>query len=651
LETEIASKNGANGSSSRYSFGEFEVDAAERTCLRSGETVPLTGKVFDVLLAFVESPNRLLTKDDLMERVWRDEFVEEGNLARNISTLRKALGDNNREHKIIATVQGRGYRFLPEVSKRSDDDPDVDPTAAAAIATASAEIRSGRSVDKTPVRWILLTVMGLTLVTAAWFGSARLLRPVAQIKTLAVLPLRGIDPNDNYLGIGIADAVIRRISSSGQMIVRPTSAVLHYLERDTDSLAAARELNADAILEGNVQRSGDTLRVSVNLLRTADGISIWNESFDLRTEDIFRVQDEVATRVADKLKIRLNAADLSNTDKYPVDQRAYEYYLKGMFALDAKGFDRDSMPQMLNTISLFQQAIEIDPNYAMAHGELANSYAWMALFGQPEEPKWVDLARSEIAAAEKLDPNVAESHIASGLLAWSVYGGHDSENAIKEFRLAKQLNPSYAGADLIALYGHVGLDEQAAKELNRGLSIDPTSRTLNGLSLILPRLRGDADAWFAEWQKNNSGSRPVADVWYLLRKGRLEDAKKVLDFKDPRDDPNDPHEMSFQALYLAQAGKFQEAEALVPLFLAKLNPKDESFHHMTYNAACVYALDANAAEAVKRLRETANTGYPNYPLFAADHYLDRIRQSPEFIQFLAEQKTQWERFEQEFTDQ
>jgi Flp pilus assembly protein TadD len=171
------------------------------------------------------------------------------------------------------------------------------------------------------------------------------------------------------------------------------------------------------------------------------------------------------------------------------------------------------------------------------------------------------------------------------------------------------------------------------------------------LSLILPRLRGDADAWFAEWQKNNSGSRPVADVWYLLRKGRLEDAKKVLDFKDPRDDPNDPHEMSFQALYLAQAGKFQEAEALVPLFLAKLNPKDESFHHMTYNAACVYALDADAAEAVKRLRETANTGYPNYPLFAADHYLDRIRQSPEFIQFLAEQKTQWERFEQEFTDQ
>jgi hypothetical protein len=169
--------------------------------------------------------------------------------------------------------------------------------------------------------------------------------------------------------------------------------------------------------------------------------------------------------------------------------------------------------------------------------------------------------------------------------------------------------------------------------------------------MILPYLQGDADAWFAEWQKRNSGSKPVANVWYLLRKQRLEEAKKVLDYKDPRDDPNDPHEMSYMALYLAQTGKFQEAEALIPVFVGKVNRHDESFHHVAYNAACVFAMDGNAGDAVKWLREAANSGFPNYPLFTRDPLLDRIRQSPEFIQFLAEQKAQHERFQQEFADQ
>ena len=649
LETLNSSKNGSAGNGARYAFGEFEVDAAERRCFRSGEAIPLTGKVFDILLVLVENPDRLLSKDDLIERVWNDEFVEEGNLARNISTLRKALGDNGKEHKYIATIQGRGYRFLPEVTKRYSAESE-NAAAAVGVQPSNGEIPKRESLQKPSLRWVLLIVAGLTLLTAAWFGTERIFKPADQIRSLAVLPLRGIDPNDNFLGVGIADSVIRHISSSGQVRVRPTSAVLHYLNQDVDTLAAARELNVDAIIEGTVQRAGDKLRVSVNLIRSSDASSIWNDSFNMRAADIFQIQDEVATQVADKLKIQLGSSTLASGNKYPVDQRAYELYLKGIFRLDTKGFGKDSVPQMLNTIDLFQQAIALDPNYAMAHGQLAYSYTWMAVFLQPDDQKWVDLAREEIAAAEKLDPNVAEAHIANGLLSWSIYGGYNSEDAIKEFRLAKQLNPDYAGEDLVALYGHVGLEEQAAKELNRGLSIDPTSQALNGLTLILPYFRGDADAWFDEWQKKNSGSRPVANVWYLLRKGRFEDAKKVLDFKDPREDPNDPHETSYLALYMAQTGRFQEAEALIPVFLAKLNRHDESYHHLTYNAACIYALDGNAAEAVTRLRETANSGFPNYPLFARDHLLDRVRQSPEFDQFLAEQKAQWERFQQEFAD-
>lgn len=648
METGNNIKNGALRSGYTYAFNEFEIDSAERICARSGVSVPLTGKVFDLLMVLVENPNRLLGKDELIERVWRDEFVEEGNLARNISTLRKALGDNGKDHKYIATVQGRGYRFLPEVSKKSPVEFES-AASASALPEINSEIRKDEPTSRASLRWVLLIVAGLTLLSAAWFGGERLLRPDNHIKTLAVLPLRGIDPNDNYLGVGIADAVIRRISNSGQMTVRPTSAVLHYLNQDADTLAAARELDADAILEGNVQRTGDRLRISVNLLKTSDGSSIWNESFEMRSDDIFRIQDEVAAQVADKLKVRLNAADLSNIGKYPVDQRAYEFYLKGLFSLDQRGFDSDDLQHMLNTIDLFQQAIVIEPKYAMAHGQLAYSYVWMALFVQPNERKWADLAQQEIALSEQLDPNVAEAHIASGLLYWSSYGGYQTEAAIKELRLAKRLNPSYVGDDLCALYGHIGLDEMAAKELNRGLSIDPTSQTLNGLTAILPYLRGDADAWFAVNPKRNLEERGLAP-WYLLHKGSLERAQQILEERWSHSPARTDYLMQ-RSLLLALQGKYSEATALSTSTMSVAQHNNENYHHAAYYAACVFAVDGKSSDAVKWLRETANTGYPNYGLFARDPFLDRIRQSPEFIQFLSEQKAQWERFQQEFSDQ
>jgi len=420
------------------------------------------------------------------------------------------------------------------------------------------------------------------------------------------------------------------------------------VNQETDTLGAARELNADAVMEGTVQRFGETMRVSVNLLRTSDGKSIWNESFDMRADDIFRIQDEVAQQVAEKLRVRLGPSGQMTAGKYPVDQRAYEFYLKGMFSLDGRGFNKDSMPQMLNTIDLFQQAIAVDPNYAMAHGQLAFSYAWIAMFVQPEEPKWVDLAREEVTAAEKLDPDVAEAHVANGLLFWSAYGGFKSEDAIKEFRLARQLNPGYLGADLIALYGHVGLDDQAIKELNRGLTADPTSQDLNGLRVILPYLRGDVDGWYATNPGHPVEERGFAP-WYFLHKGNLDSAQKVIEAQ-AKDNPEDYHLLMLRALLMALKGNTAEADAQASFVFPKVPHNNESYHHQTYLLACIKAIEGNSAEAVKWLRETANTGYPNYPLFARDPFLDRIRSTPEFIRFLEEQKAQHDRFEQEFGD-
>src|SRR4029077_10110531 len=222
--------------------------------------------------------------------------------------------------------------------------------------------RHKRGVGATLATLVLVSVMAMVIY--GW----RLEHPASidqtRIKSLAVLPLKSFDTGENYLGVGIADAIIRRTSQSGELTVRPTSAVLKYLKVDTDSLEAARQLNADAVLEGNTQRTGDRLRVSLNLLRASDGVSLWTDSFEMPATDIFAIQDKVAQRVATRLELHLDSTQQAGLNsRYPTSPIAYEFYVKGTFSLDERGYGDDGKPQMQTTIGFFKKAIEADPNY------------------------------------------------------------------------------------------------------------------------------------------------------------------------------------------------------------------------------------------------------------------------------------------------
>jgi len=645
LENANNGKSGASTNGHLYVFGDFEIDPANRTCLRGGELVPLTGRVFDILVVFAENPGRLLEKDELIEKVWHGDAVEDGNLARNVSTLRRALGDDSREHKYIATVQGHGYRFIANVAEveTGANTEDTEETAVVPqIEETPKPIGPGRSSRK----WLWLIPSASLLFAAVWIVKERSLPPTKQITSLAVLPLKSLDASENFLGAGIADAVIRRISQTGQLTVRPTSAVLHYIKENTDALAAARELNADAVLEGTVQRADERLRVSVNLLRTGDGASLWTDSFDLPATDIFVMEDKVAQQVATHLRLHLDSARQATMyARYPTSPIAYEFYIKGIFSLDERGYGEEGMPQMETTVGFLKKAIEVDPNYALAHAQLGFAYVWTALFIRPEDPNWANLAKEEVGRSQKLDSNLAETHLANAMLLWSGYDGFQNDAAIRELLLAKQLNPNSGHGELAAIYQHIGLEDEASHELQRALDIDPTSQSLKDLTVFLPYLRGEADEWFSAYQKLSPGG----DVgpWYLLRKGRVDDANKVIDERLSRN-PENYETLMQQALLLALKGDFRVAEARVPGIIAKIQLNDESHHHFTYDAACIFALAGKSGEAVKWLRETAARGFPNYPLFERDHYLDRIRQAPEFVQFMADEKDRWEEYQREF---
>ena len=185
---------------------------------------------------------------------------------------------------------------------------------------------------------VLAALLIAGAIGAVWYWRPRpASSSTTTARSLAVLPLKSLDAGDNYLGLGIADAVIRRTSQTGGMIVRPTSAIQRYMAEDLDALTAARQLSTDIVLEGSVQRAGERLRVSVNLLRVGDGASLWAESFELRTTDIFEIQDRVAREVASHLQLRIDPAQQARLGRRPTTSpQAYEYYMRGLHRLDQR---------------------------------------------------------------------------------------------------------------------------------------------------------------------------------------------------------------------------------------------------------------------------------------------------------------------------
>ena len=493
----------------------------------------------------------------------------------------------------------------------------------------------------------VVTLMVTALAYALLFRGAPAAAP-AEIKSLAVLPLKSIggQVGDDYLGLGIADTIITKVSQVGELRVRPTSAVRRYVNQEIDALEAARQLKVDSVLDGTVQRVGDRLRVNVNLLRVDDGALLWSDSFNVSFADIFAIQDELSRQVASRLRFNLSAPEAARLAKrYTWSPEAYEYYLKGTYSFDKGKTAVFSRTEIATAIALFKKAIEIDSKYALAHAQLAHCYAWMALFIELENPAWIGRARQALSQAETLDPQLAEVHVVRYDILWSAYEGFNIEGAIRELQLALQLNPNsgLAHGELGILYYHLGLEEPGLRELQRALEIDPTSEMYQNRLVQAYETLGRYDEAIAASQRffNRLGP-PIALLW----KDRLADAARSIEEALARN-PNDLFTRSAHARLLALKGAFQEAEA-DELAILKEAGNNRAYHHLTYDLAAVYALAGKSKEAIAWLKKTVDLGMPNYPLFARDPHLDRIRKEPAFVQFMTELKTRWDNYQREF---
>jgi DNA-binding winged helix-turn-helix (wHTH) protein/TolB-like protein/tetratricopeptide (TPR) repeat protein len=585
-----------------YEFGDFWLDTGKRLLRQlDGTPVPLTPRVFETLLYMVEHQGIVLDKERLMEAVWPDSIVEENNLSQNISTLRRIFGETPGSHSYIVTVPGRGYRFVAEVTQQTDDGS-ATVQAEQATTPTSPENRIGMATAKDRQRLLgkiggplALAVLGVILLAAAVISRGPIVRwlekdrvgnaapptspgAVAErVHSVAVIPFEplGQNLNDELLGLGMADAVIGRMSNLKQLVVLPTSAVSKYNGPASDPLAAGRALHVDAILTGSIQRSGDQVRATVQLVQVASGRTIWSEKFDQTFTDIFDIQDSIADSVVRSLAPNLTTDEQKQLRKhYTTNPSAYESYLMGLYF-----WNKRSKDGLEKAIDYFGQAIARDPNFALAYALMSDCYYLQRYYGYDRRPDRLQNAKAAAERALLLDDSIAEAHVAAAMAQLYQKGDRvakeaDHQAAMNSIRRALELNPNLAIAHQRYAWClcAAGQLNEAVREMRRAQELDPLSQTNNtalGMVLVFSRQYRDALSYCykaAELAPNEAIIQENVAFAYALNgmyQQAIEHYRKVSELNpDSKGDA-----LAWVATVLVSAGRKPEADLMMPEIL------------------------------------------------------------------------------------
>jgi TolB-like protein/DNA-binding winged helix-turn-helix (wHTH) protein len=427
-----------------YAFGPFQLDPAQRLLFRDDGVVPLTPKALDTLLVLVENRGQLLTKDELLERVWPGTFVEEVTLAKNISTLRKALGEPPEGGEYIETHSKRGYRFVAEVHA-IEREASAAPSASPAETPAPAAAPSAR-----PPAWrvsaAVLAAVLLVTGAALWYRGRSLATPANGKIMLAVLPFENLsgDPAQEYFSSGLTEEMITQLGrlDPGRLGVIARTSAMQYKDAHKDVRQIGSELGVDYLLEGSVRREGNRVRISAQLIQVRDQSHQWAADYDRDLRDILALQSEVAGAIAQQIRLQLTPeqhARLQNART--LNAEAYESYLKGRFF-----WNKRTVEGHQKAIEYFQKAVALDPNYAQAYAGLADAYALLGSWANPVMPRGEAMGQARAAAqkALSLDDSLSDAHASLGFV--KMHYDWDFAGAEKEFQRAIALNPGYATA-------------------------------------------------------------------------------------------------------------------------------------------------------------------------------------------------------------
>jgi DNA-binding winged helix-turn-helix (wHTH) protein/tetratricopeptide (TPR) repeat protein len=484
-----------------YRFKSFRLDVGERLLLRDEAALPLTPKAFDVLTVLVERAGHLVEKDELLKLVWTDSFVEEVNVARIVHMLRKTLGEDENGNKFIETVAKKGYRFVAEVSevneqitrksvnngegfsvaeefpetiggeKKSENEFQAAPSAIITTKTRSV------SEPKQPMRVILfsvgfLTAIGLLLLLSFNYQSGSF-NNTNKLRSIAILPIMPINAanRDELYEIGIADSLIHQLSATKSFYVRPLSATRQYTVVTQDPVAAGKEQKTDYVLASNYQLADGRIRVTAQLINVATGQAEETYKSEKDASRIFAAQDAIASDIGNFLFARFAAVPNKTTARRGTDnEEAYRLYLHGK-NLTARRNQADAK----KAIEYFEQAVRLDPNYALAFAGIAHAYSAIGTLGGFQIQREVyEKAHAALNKAAELDAESADVYAIRGELKLKEWDFTGAENDLKK-AIELEPNNDLARSDYAMWLSHHGRFDESLAEIEIALEIDPNS--------------------------------------------------------------------------------------------------------------------------------------------------------------------------------
>jgi TolB-like protein/DNA-binding winged helix-turn-helix (wHTH) protein/TPR repeat protein len=615
-----------------YRFGQFALDSRKRTVSRADSPVSLTPKAFDVLLFLVQNPNRLVTKEELLQAVWGDAFVEEGNLTQYISHLRKALGDNSEETRLIVTISRKGYQFTADVTVAEVADTAIQAavqvsTAESSLADTQPALRSpaDEAVPKAPKNWRKAAFVGASAVLlvvvcfASWRHFSGMSPPKSQKIMLAVLPFENLtgDPNKEYLADGLTEETISQLGrlNPEELGVIARTSVMGYKHKDERLDQIGRDLSVQYVLENSLRESGNHIRLTAQLIQVKDQTQLWSQNYDYPVNDILNIEDNVAKAVAHEIRVRLTSKQQAElAQSHPVNPEAFDAYLQGYYF-----FERNTNKDTEMAAKYYERATQLDPSYSLAWVGLSRVRNWQANTGVIPAREGRRLAREAVERALALNPNLAEAHAQMGRIKRQV--DFDWAGADASIQRAIALEPGDSDIVRQAAYSAalLGRFEEALPWARQAIDLDPLNADSWECLAETEFFMGQLDKAAADGKK---GLELSPDAWpgpillsqiYVMR-GRPQDALSEIELVLYPSIRAFLYPIAYQAL-----GRKKESDAVLGEYIAK--------YHATgaYQIAEVYAFRNQPDEAFEWLdrayaqRDGGLTGTKVDPLLKSLH--------------------------------
>jgi TolB-like protein/Tfp pilus assembly protein PilF len=427
----------------RFLFADYVLDIDRRELTRGSERVPMGPQVFDLLVYLVRNRERVVTKDDMLGAVWSGRIVSESTLTSHVNAVRKAIGDNGEDQRLIRTVARKGFRFVGKI----EEEQAPAKLVARAVGHEKVQTEAGRAAS----------APALTLPD----------KP-----SIAVLPFQNLsgEPEQEYFADGVVEDIIAALSRMRWLFVISRNSSFTYKGRAVDVKQVGSELGVRYVLEGSLRKAANRVRISGQLIDASTGATFWSDRFEGALEDIFNLQDQVTTSVVGALARQLEQAEIQRAKRKPTDSLdAYDYYLRGMasFHLRTRKAVGEALP-------LFKKAIELDPEFASAYAMAAWCYFWRKINGWMADRAW------EIAEGEQLARRAVE--LGQDDAVALARGGHaighlagDLDTGIALINRAKALDPNSVTARFLGgfLYAFAGESDIAIEHFEHAMRLSP----------------------------------------------------------------------------------------------------------------------------------------------------------------------------------